>query len=76
VRRGKRLSRQKEYEMRMVWRIALYIGLALLAVFVGAGVAYAAFRMGVPSTLAPWVGLGAFLVCAGVIVYFMEFQRS
>jgi hypothetical protein len=40
-----------------------------------AGVAYASYRMGVPSTLAPWVGLGAFLVYAGVIVYFMEFRR-
>jgi hypothetical protein len=62
--------------MRMVRQIALYIGLVLRAALVSAGVAYAALRMGVSSTMAPWVGLGAFLVCAGVIVYFMEFQRS
>jgi hypothetical protein len=62
--------------MRMVRRIALYIGLALLAALLSAGVAYAAVRMGVSSTVAPWIGLAAFIVCAGVIVYFMEFQRS
>jgi hypothetical protein len=62
--------------MRMVRRIALYVGLVLLAVLVSAGVAYASLRMGVSSAIAPWIGLGAFLVCAGVIVYFMEFQRS
>ena len=62
--------------MRMVRRIGLYVGLVLLAVLLSAGVAYAAGRMGVPSTVAPWIGLGAFMVCAGLIVYFMEFQRS
>jgi hypothetical protein len=62
--------------MRMVRRIARYIGLVLLAALLSAGVAYVTFRMGVSSTVAPWIGLGAFLVCAGVIVYFMEFQRS
>jgi hypothetical protein len=60
----------------MVRRIALYVGLVLLALVVSAGVAYAAVRMGAPSAIAPWIGLGAFIVCAGVIVYFMEFQRS
>ena len=70
------LSRQKEDAMRMVRRIALYIGLVLLAALLSAGVAFAAVRMGVPSALAPWLGLGAFIMCAGVIVYFMEFQRS
>ena len=70
------LSRQKEDAMRMVRRIALYIGLVLLAALVSAGVAYAASRMGVSGALAPWIGLAAFIVCAGVIVYFMEFQRS
>ena len=62
--------------MRMVRRIVLYIGLVLLAALVSAGVAYAAVRLGVPSTIAPWIGLAAYIVCAGVIVYFMEFQRS
>jgi hypothetical protein len=62
--------------MRMVRRIALYIGLVLLAALVSAGVAYSAARMGVSSTIALWIGLAAFIVCAGVIVYFMEFQRS
>jgi hypothetical protein len=69
-------SRLEESNMRMVRRIALYVGLVLLAALLSAGVAYAALRMGVSSALAPWIGLGAFLVCAGVIVYFMEFQRS
>ena len=49
--------------MRMVRRIALYIGLVLLAALVSAGVAYASFRMGVSSTMASWIGLGAFIVC-------------
>jgi hypothetical protein len=62
--------------MRMVRRIGLYIGLVLLAALLSAGVAYAAVGMGVSSTTAPWIGLGAFIACAGVIVYFMEFQRS
>ena len=62
--------------MRMVRRIVLYTGLVLLDGLVSAGVAYAAVRMGVPSTVVPWIGLAAFIVCAGVIVYFMEFQRS
>ena len=51
--------------MRMVRRIALYVGLVLLAALLSAGVAYAATRMGVSSTLAPWIGLGAFIVCGG-----------
>jgi hypothetical protein len=62
--------------MRMVRRIGLYVGLVLLAALLSAGVAYATARMGVSSTVAPWIGLGAFIVCAGLIVYFMEFQRS
>jgi uncharacterized membrane protein len=62
--------------MRMVRRIALYVGLVLLAALVSAGVAYAAARVGVSSAAAPWIGLGAFIVCTGIIVYFMEFQRS
>ena len=70
------LSQQKEDAMRMVRRIALYIGLVLLAALLSAGVAFTAARMGVSSALAPWIGLGAFIMCAGVIVYFMEFQRS
>jgi hypothetical protein len=49
--------------MRMVRQIALYIGLVLRAALVSAGVAYAALRMGVSSTVAPWIGLGAFIVC-------------
>jgi hypothetical protein len=62
--------------MRMVRRIALYIGLVLLAGLLSAGVAFATVRMGFSSTVAPWIGLAASIVCAGVIVYFMEFQRS
>jgi hypothetical protein len=62
--------------MRMVRRIGLYSGLVLLAALLSAGVAYAAVGMGVSSIVAPWIGLGAFIACAGVIVYFMEFQRS
>ena len=45
------LSRQKEDAMRMVRRIALYIGLVLLAVLLSAGVAYAA---GVWASRAQW----------------------
>jgi hypothetical protein len=62
--------------MRMVRRIALYVGLVLLAALVSAGVASAAVRVGVSSAVALWIGLGVFIVCAGVTVYFMEFQRS
>ena len=62
--------------MRMVRRITLYIALVLLAALLSAGVAYAAARLGVSSALAPWIGLSAFIVCTGLIVYFMEFQRS
>jgi hypothetical protein len=62
--------------MRMVRRIALYSDLVLLAALLAAGVAFVSLQFGVPSTMAPWIGLGAFIVCAGVIVYFMEFQRS
>ena len=76
VKRQNGPSRLKENAMRMVRRIALYIGLVLLAALVSVGVAYGSFRMGVTSTVAPWVGLVAFIVCAGVILYFMEFQRS
>jgi uncharacterized membrane protein len=39
--------------MRMVRRIGLYIGLVLLAALLSAGVAFAAVRMGVSSTVAP-----------------------
>lgn len=70
------VAKLKEDVMRMVRRIALYIGLVLLGVLLSAGVAYAAMRLGISSALAPWIGLGAFIVCAGIIVYFMEFQRS
>jgi len=62
--------------MRMVRRIALYIGLVLLAALLSAGIAYAAAGLGVSSAIAPWIGLGAFIMCAGAPVYFMEFQRS
>jgi hypothetical protein len=62
--------------MRMVRRIALYIALVLLAAVVSVGVAYVAFRLGVPSTIAQWIGLGTLILCLIVIVYFMEFQRS
>jgi hypothetical protein len=62
--------------MRMVRRIGLYVGLVLLAALVSAGVTYAVVRLGISSAIAPWIGLGAFIVCAGVIVYFMELQRS
>jgi hypothetical protein len=76
VARQHRACRRKVGNMRMVRRITLYIGLVLLALLLSAGVAYAAVRMGVSSAVAPWIGLAAFIVCAGVIVYFMEFQRS
>jgi len=76
VEQQTRASRRKVGNIRMVRRIALYIGLVLLAALLSAGVAYAAVRMGASSTMAPWIGLAAFIVCAGVIVYFMEFQRS
>jgi len=76
VKRQNGPSRLKENNMRMVRRIALYIGLVLLAALLSVGVAYGSSRMGVASTVAPWVGLVAFIVCAGVILYFMEFQRS
>jgi hypothetical protein len=61
--------------MRMVRRIALYVGLVLLALLVSVAVALAAFAFGVPTTAAQWVGFGVLLVCAAVIVYFMEFRR-
>jgi hypothetical protein len=61
--------------MRMVRRIALYAGLVLLALLVSVAVALAAFAFGVPANAAQWVGFGVLLVCAAVIVYFMEFRR-
>jgi hypothetical protein len=62
--------------MRMVRRIGLYIGLVVVAVVVSVAAALGAIALGIPSDTARWIGLGAFLVCVGVIVYFMEFQRS
>jgi hypothetical protein len=62
--------------MRMVRRIALYIVLVLLAGFVSVVVAYGAYSVGVSTTTAQWIGLGALIVCLLVITYFMEFQRS
>jgi hypothetical protein len=59
----------------MVRRIALYVGLVLLAVLVSVAVALAAFAFGIPANVAQWVGFGALIVCAATIVYFMEFRR-
>ena len=61
--------------MRMVRRIALYVGLVLLALLVSGAAAVAAFSFGVPANVAQWIGFGVLLVCAAVIVYFMEFRR-
>jgi hypothetical protein len=61
--------------MRMVRRIALYMGLVLLALLVSVAVGVAAFAFGVAANVAQWVGFGALIVCFIVIVYFMEFRR-
>jgi hypothetical protein len=61
--------------MRMVRRLALYVGLVLIALLVSVAVALAAFAFGLPANVAQWVGLGVLLVCAAVIVYFMELRR-
>jgi hypothetical protein len=44
-------------------------------VVVGVAAALRALALGAARDIAPWIGLGAFIVCAGVIVSFMEFQR-
>jgi hypothetical protein len=54
--------------MRMVRRLALYVGLVVVAFIL-------AVALGVPNDIAQWVGFGVLLVCAAVIVYFMEFRR-
>jgi len=59
-----------------VCQITLYIALVLVAAAVSISVAYAAFRIGMPSPVAQWIGLEALILCAIVIMCLMEFQRS
>jgi hypothetical protein len=61
--------------MRMVRRLALYASLVLVAFILAVAAALVALALGVPNTTAQWVGFGVLLVCAVVIVYFMEFRR-
>ena len=61
--------------MRMVRRIALYVGLVLAAAILGIAAGLVATALGVPPNIAQWIGFGTLVVCLGVIVYFMEFRR-
>jgi hypothetical protein len=61
--------------MRMVRRLALYVGLVVVAFVLAVATALVATALGVASDAAQWVGFGALVVCALVIVYFMEFRR-
>jgi hypothetical protein len=61
--------------MRMVRRLALYVGLVVVALLLAVAAALVAVALGVATDAAQWVGLGGLLVCFGVIVYFMEFRR-
>jgi hypothetical protein len=61
--------------MRMVRRLALYVGLVVVAFILAVVAALVALARGVPNDTAQWVGFGVLLVCAAVIVYFMEFRR-
>jgi hypothetical protein len=61
--------------MRMVRRLALYVGLVVVAFILAVAASLVALALGVPNDTAQWVGFGFLLVCAAVIVYFMEFRR-
>jgi hypothetical protein len=61
--------------MRMVRRLALYVGLVVVAFILAVAAALVAVALGVATDAARWVGLGVLVVCLVVIVYFMEFRR-
>jgi uncharacterized membrane protein HdeD (DUF308 family) len=69
-------GKQKEMKlMRMVRRLALYVGLVVVAAILAIAAGLVAVALGIASDAARWVGLGVLVVCLGVIVYFMEFRR-
>jgi hypothetical protein len=61
--------------MRMVRRLALYVGLVVVAAILAIAAGLVAVALGIAADAARWVGLGVLVVCLVVIVYFMEFQR-
>jgi hypothetical protein len=61
--------------MRMVRRLALYAGFVVVAFILAVAAALVAHALGLLTDVARWVGFGVLLVCAAVIVYFMEFRR-
>jgi hypothetical protein len=61
--------------MRMVRRLALYIGLVVIAAILAIGAGFGAATLCVAPDAARWIGLGTLVLCLIVIVYFMEFRR-
>jgi hypothetical protein len=48
--------------MRMVRRLALYVGLVVVALILAVAAAFVVVALGVASDVAQWVGLGVLLV--------------
>lgn len=61
--------------MRMVRRLALYVGLVVVAFILAVAAALVAHALGVLTGFAQWMGFSVLPVCAALIVYFMEFRR-
>jgi hypothetical protein len=58
--------------MRMMVRLALSVGLVIVAFILVVAAALVAHALGVHTDVAQWVGFGVLLVCAAVIVSSME----
>jgi hypothetical protein len=61
--------------MRMVCRLALYVGLVVVAAILAIAAGLVAVTLGIATDAARWVGLAVLVVCLVMIVYFMEFRR-
>jgi hypothetical protein len=59
--------------MRMMVRLALYVGLVIAFILVVAA-ALVAHALGVLTDVAQWMGFGVLLVCAAMIVSSMEYH--
>ena len=58
--------------MRMMVRLALSVGLVIVAFILVVAAALVAHALGVLTDVAQWVGFGVLLVCAAVIISSME----
>jgi hypothetical protein len=58
----------------MVRRLALYVGLVVVAFILVVATALVAHPLGVLTDVAQWVGFAVLLVCAAVIVSSMEYH--